>query len=231
MSGFGVNQALAPYAALSLLVTMSSSTASVLDSHYKMQQQRRAANFTILAAVSILAIIFHDGCRVGPPKGRSEMITLMTEYGKQGQWDDAIRVAQEWLKSHPEDGSGANGIVYEQIAMVYLGKASKDATHKDELIKQAVTYFDKDLSVHHPKPADIEFYSAGRGFEEAGDLSTADSCLYYGRALKAFADEEPFIQGETYTDSGATIPLAPIRQENEKSRERVEAKFAKTGCK
>jgi hypothetical protein len=216
---------------MSVLVTMSSPTASVLDSHYKMQQQRRAAQLTFLAAASILAIVFHVGCRVGPPKGRSQMITLMTEYGKQGKWDDAIRVAQEWLKSHPEDGSGANGIVYEQIAMVYLGKASKDATRKDEWIKQAVAYFDKDLAIHQPKPVDIEFYSAGHGFEEAGDLSTADSCLYYGRALKAFADEEPFIQGKTYTDSGATIPLTPIRQENEKSRERVEAKFAKAACK
>ena len=36
------------------------------------------------------------------------MVTLMTKYGKQGKWDDAIRVAQEWLKSHPEDDSGVS---------------------------------------------------------------------------------------------------------------------------
>jgi hypothetical protein len=195
------------------------------------QREHRAAKLTLLAVVLILAIVFLGGCRAGPPKGRSEMITLMTKYGKQGKWDDAIRVAEEWLKSHPEDDSGANGIVYEQIAMVYLGKASRDATHKDEWIRQAVAYFDKDLSVPRQKPVDIEYYSAGRGFEVAGDLSTGDSCLYYGRALKAFADEVPFIQGETYTASGATVPLAPMRQENEKSRERVQAKFAKAGCK
>ena len=66
------------------------------------------------------------------------MITLMTRHGKKGKWDDAIRVAQEWLKSHPEDDSGANGLVYEQMAIVYLAKASRDATHKDEWIRQAV---------------------------------------------------------------------------------------------
>jgi hypothetical protein len=195
------------------------------------QKQRRSAKPTLLAVASILAMVFLGGCRAAPPKTRSEMITLMTRYGKKGKWDDAIGVAQEWLKSHPEDGSGSSGLVYEQMAMVYLAKASRDATHKDEWIRQAVIYFDKDLSLHQQKPIDIEFYSAGRGFEEAGDLSTADSCLYYRRALKAFADEQPFLQGDTYTDSGESIPLAPMRQENEKSRERVEAKFAKAGCK
>ncbi len=160
------------------------------------------------------------------------MITLMTRHGKKGKWDDAIRVAQEWLKSHPEDDSGANGLVYEQMAIVYLAKASRDATHKDEWIRQAVVYFDKDLSLHPQEPFDtVKFYSAGRGFEEAGDLSTADSCLYYGRALKAFADEQPFLQGDTYTVSGDSIPLTPMRKENEKSMERVQAKFVKTGCK
>lgn len=195
------------------------------------QQERGSSKPTLLAAVSILAAVFLGGCRAAPPKTRSELITLMTSYGKQGKWDGAIRLAQEWLKSHPEDGSGANGIVYEQMALVYLVKASRDPMHKDEWIRQAVTYFDKDLSLHQPKPIDIEFYSAGRGFEQAGDLSTADSCLYYGRALKAFVEEQPFLQGDTYTDSGASIPLAPIRQENEKARERVQAKFAKAGCK
>lgn len=159
------------------------------------------------------------------------MITLMTKYGEQGKWDDAIRVAREWLKSHPDDGSAANGIMYGQIAMVYLGKASRDATHKDEWIRQAVAYFDKDLSFPRRKPVDIEFYNAGRGFEAAGDLSTADSCLYYGRALKAFVEEEPFLQGDTDTNYGVSTPLAPARKENEKSQERVQAKFAKAGCK
>lgn len=195
------------------------------------EQERRAATHILLMVVSILAIISLGGCRPHPPKTRGEMITLMTKYGKQGEWDDAIRVAQEWLKLHPEDASGANGIVYEQIGMVYLAKASRDAPHKDEWIRQAVAYFDKSLSEHEPKDVIIKFYSAGRGFEEAGDLSTTDSCLYYGRALKAFADQQPFLQNDTFTDSGGSIPLAPLRQENEKSRERVQAKFAKAGCR
>ena len=196
-----------------------------------MQKERRAIKLTLLAVISILAIVFLGGCREAPPKGKSEMITLMTNYGKRGKWDDAIRVSQEWLKSHPDDGSGDNAIVYEQIGMTYMVRASQDAKHKDEWIRQAVAYFDKDLSLPRQKPFDIEFYSAGRGFEMAGDLSSADNCLYYGRALKAFADEMPYIQGESFTSYGHTFQLAPIRQDIEKSRKRVQAKFANAGCK
>ncbi len=156
------------------------------------------------------------------------MIDLMIKYDAQGKADDAIRVGQEWLKSHPEDDS----IVYTQIAKVYLGKASGDATHRDEWIRQAVAYIDKDLWIYQYKGAHIDFDDAGLELELAGDLSTADSCLYYGRALKAFADEEPSLQGEALlSTSGVTIPLAPLRQRNEESKEKVQAKFAKAGCK
>ena len=78
---------------------------------------------------------------------------------------------------------------------------------------------------------DIELYSAGRGFEMAGDLSTTNGCLYYARAVKAFEEEVSFIQGDSYTAYGKTIPLEPVRQENQKALERVKAKFTKAGCK
>jgi hypothetical protein len=94
-------------------------------------------------------------------------------------------------------------------------------SHKDEWIRQAVEYLDKALSVN----------GTGRGFEIAGDLSTADSCLYYGRALKVFAKEERWLPGELYTESGAVIPLARLGKENKESQERVQAKFAKADCK
>jgi hypothetical protein len=110
-------------------------------------------------------------------------------------------------------------------------KASKDTAHKEEWIEQAVAYYDKDLSVHKKNDVDIELYSAGRGFEMAGDLSTTNGCLYYARAAKAFEEEVSFIQGDSYTAYGKTIPLEPVRQENEKALQRVKAKFTKAGCK
>ena len=185
---------------------------------------------TQLAVISFFAIALLGDCHASAPEKGSEAITLMTKYNQQGRHDDAIRVAQDWLKKHPEDPlHGAT--FYEQIAITYLMKASKDIAHKDEWIQQAVTYYDKDLSVHQKKDVDIELYSVGRGFEAAGDLSTRDGCLYYGRAVKAFEQEVPFIQGDSFTAYGKTIPLAPVRKENEQALVRVKAKFAKANCK
>ncbi len=181
-----------------------------------------------LAITSFFAIILLGGCHASAPEKGSEAITLMARYNQQGRHDDAIRVAQEWLNRHPDD-SGAT--FYEQIAITYLMKASKDSARKDEWIEQAVTYYDKDLSVHQKKDVDLELYSVGRGFEAAGDLSTRDGCLYYERAVKAFEQEVPFIQGDTFTAYGKTIPLAPVRKENEQALERVKVKFTKANCK
>jgi len=154
----------------------------------------------------------------------------MTRYNQEGRHDDAIRVAQAWLKNHPEDPLHGAGF-YEQIAITYLIKASKDTARKDEWIQQAVTYYDKDLAVHQKNDVDLELYTVGRGFESAGDLSTNSNCLYYGRAVNAFEEEIPFIQGDSYTAYGKTTLLAPVRRENEKALERVKAKLDKSNCK
>lgn len=54
---------------------------------------------------------------------------------------------------------------------------------------------------------DVELYDLGRGFELAADLSSSDSCLYHDRALKAFEEEFPFIQGDSFAAFGKTIPF------------------------
>ena len=184
---------------------------------------------TRLVVISFLVIVLLGDCHSSAPERGSEAITLMAKYNQTGRHDDAIKVAQDWLKKHPDDPlHGAT--FYEQIAITYLMKASKDSSHKDEWIQQAVIYYDKDLSVHQEKDVDVELYSVARGFEAAGDLSTRNGCLYYGRAVKAFEQEMPFIKGDSFTAYGKTIPLAPVRKENEQALERVKAKFTKAGC-
>jgi hypothetical protein len=183
-----------------------------------------------LAIISFFAIVLLGDCHASIPEKGSEAISLMARYNRQGRHDDAIRVARDWLKKHPDDPlHGAT--FYEQIAITYLMKASKDKSHKDEWIEQAVSYYDKDLSVHEKKDIDIELYTVGRGFESAGDLSAKNSCVYYGRAIKAFEQEIPFIQGDSFTAYGKTIPLAPVRKENEQALARAKAKFGKANCK
>jgi len=94
-----------------------------------------------------------------------------------------------------------------------------------------VEYYEKEISSRQENPADLTYYDAGRGFEIAGDLSTANRCLYYIKAIQAFEKETPYIRGESYTAYGKTIPLGPVRAENEKALERVKSKYEKAWCK
>jgi len=74
-------------------------------------------------------------------------------------------VAQDWLKKHREDPlHGAT--FYEQIAITYLIKASKDSARKDEWIQQAVAYYDKDLSVRQKNDIDMNFILWGAALSQ-----------------------------------------------------------------
>jgi tetratricopeptide (TPR) repeat protein len=164
-------------------------------------------------------------CKMRPPEKLNDVMNLIVAYNQVGRHDDAIKVAQDWMKNHPDD------LLYDQIAITCLMKASKDSAQKDQWIQQAVANYEKDLSTRKKAAVDVELYEVGRGFEYAGDLSSHASCLYYSRAMKAFEEEVQFIQGDSYTAYGHTTPLAPVRQENQKALERVKSKFDKAGCK
>ena len=57
---------------------------------------------TRLVVISFLVIVFLGDCHSSVPESGSEAITLMTKYNQTGRHDDAIRVAQDWLKKHPD---------------------------------------------------------------------------------------------------------------------------------
>ncbi len=182
------------------------------------------------APASFPVVLLLSGCSRGVPKRASEAVTLMTRYNGAGRYDDAIRLAQDWVREHPDDASD-KAFMYQQMGFTYLSKAIRDPAHKDQWIQQAVVYFDEDLSIHPRSDGDIELFLVGRGFESAGHYSTINRCVYYGRAVKAFEDEVPNIQGDTITLAGTTVKLAPIRQQNEKALERAKLEFTGAGCK
>ena len=171
-----------------------------------------------LIVFSFGALVLFGGCQENTPEFSAGVMNLMTKYNNQGRHDDAIRIAQDWLKKHPDEHE-MRAIFDEQIAISFLMKAGKDAAPKDEWIAQAVAYYDDYVSVCR-KYDDVNLapQNAGWGLEMAGDLSGNNRCLYYGRALELFA--EPY---------GKTIPLKP--QQKEDALKRVKAKFDRTGCK
>jgi len=204
--------------------------------HYRRTRTKNAAwlfaLFPIAFAEPILLLclwlsVAHPFARakIKTPEKPNDAMTLIVNYYQRGRYDDAIRAAQDWMQRHPEDS------LYDQIALCYLAKAAKDSGRKEQWIQEAVSNYDKDLEAHKMNTVDVELYEVGRGFESAGDLSTHDSCLYYGRAVNAFVQEVQFIQGDSYTAYGHTTPLAPVQRENQKALERVKSKIAKAGCK
>jgi hypothetical protein len=174
----------------------------------------------------LIATLFLWGCSADKPQTATEAVALMT---KQND-DKAIKTGEDWLNSHPEE-TAHRGALYEQLAIHYLLKAARDSKHKEDWIRSAVSYYDKYLSSNQTAAVDIRFFSAGHGFASAGDLSSADSCLYYARAVTAFEHEAALVQGNNTTVDGKTFSLAPLRRQNEQALEEVKDKFAKSGCK
>jgi hypothetical protein len=168
----------------------------------------------------LAALVLSGGCQEGVPEFPTGVMNLMARYNQHGRHDDAIRVAQNWLSKHPEEHE-MRAKFDEQIAMSFFLKVPKDASHKEEWIRQAIAYYDDYLSVYREYHVDIVPQHAGLGLEAAGDLSSSERCLYYGRALKVFA--------EPYDKSQKTFPMTPNWKED--SLKRVEEKFDRAGCK
>ena len=181
-------------------------------------------------AILFSAVYLVASCHASSPQSESGVITLMADYTQRGHLDKSIRVGEDWLKKHPEEAPKA-GTVFQQIALVYLMKASKSTTHKEEIVSQAVSYLDKALSVATRKDINLGLYEIGRGFEVAGDLSIPSKCVYHNRAVKAFEEQAPLLQAESVTASGRTFPLASVRRENEKALSSSKAKLAAANCR
>ncbi len=51
--------------------------------------------------VLLITIVALSSCRSNKPRTASEAATIMTEYGRQQNYDEAIRIGEDWLKNHP----------------------------------------------------------------------------------------------------------------------------------
>ena len=97
---------------------------------------------------------------------------------------------------------------------------------------KAVFYTEKALSLNSSRDvAGVHLLQDARGFEVAGDLSTAERRAYYDRAKKILEGRVPLLQGDQITLEGRAFPLAPLRKENDKRLEEAHAKSAKASCK
>lgn len=163
----------------------------------------------------------------------------MRTYEKQGRYDDAVQAGLGALRNTPHDAG-----IYEQIAMVYLTRAAIDSG-RERWTLEATAYSNKAISADPDNPMIV--FDAASVFEKAADLSPAQRCSYYlraielsGRLVHLLDSDHVTAGGERYSVDpvrkdfvahGHTFELKPLKDENERRSEQLRGKSAAAGCR
>jgi hypothetical protein len=156
----------------------------------------------------------------------------MVQLQEKGRYDDAVRVVQDWMSLHQDNPSQVE-FLHIEIALVYTTKAHH-GLKRDESIQNAASQLEEAVKVHaseQPETADTDLLEVGNVYEVLGELTEKDKCQYFAKARKAFQDQWPLIQGDSYTAYGTTVPLEPVRADVRKHLASVEEKSTQAGCK
>jgi tetratricopeptide (TPR) repeat protein len=176
----------------------------------------------VVTFVVLLIACGHVGAQ-HQAESRTDVITRMAEYTREGHYEESIQAGMNALENKPSDE-----VVLRQIAIVYLIRGDKDREHTEQSVKQAIIFAEKSLAIN---PANyVGRYEAARIFEHSGDLSKADKCSLYSRALKTLAEWFSTLQGENIAVEEKSFPTAPLRKEADATKSRIEGKLAQSHC-
>ncbi|HMD10182.1 MAG TPA: hypothetical protein VKH63_21800 [Candidatus Acidoferrum sp.] len=156
----------------------------------------------------------------------------MIELQKQGRYDGAVRVVQNWMNDGTRNISH-DEILYQQIAMIYIARAYKksesrnESAHLAELnLGRSLDLFDKQES----KDNDPWLIEIGGAYEVLGDISDKDKCRLYEKARDLYLEQLPLIKGTSFTAYGYTAQLEPVRTEVRKHLDATKIKLSAAGC-
>ena len=129
------------------------------------------------------------------------------EAAKQGHYDEAVQGALAEIHDEHKDY-----FLYEEVVTVYLMRAYKDESHREEWAQHAVSYIDKMVFL---APNDIpNLLSAAHDYERAGDLSK-NGCSSYEKAAKLCHSLTSLLQPESFMVRDSKFPTKPLRREND----------------
>ncbi|HEV2104075.1 MAG TPA: hypothetical protein VGR58_14955 [Candidatus Acidoferrum sp.] len=188
--------------------------------------------FLALVAASLLFLARMFFYPKPAPQSPGEAVNRMIALQDDGRYDEAARTVQTWLQNNPRNAS-RDGLLYQQIAMVYVIKAYKSPETREDSVRQAALNFDNARILHDKEQSsglDTELFELGSGYEHLGDLSVAEKCKFYEEARQLFEKQAPLIQSETYTASGKTFSLKPLQVEVKKHLDAVREKLSSSGC-
>lgn len=167
------------------------------------------------------------------PQNQQEVLTRMIELEGEGRYDRAVKVVEFWLRDSRRDIS-RDGLLYDQMAMVYIAKAYKRPSSREESIHQAELNLEQSLSLSDQQNQNdlrVDLFEIGGKYELLGDISRRDKCRLYEKAQGLLLRQLPLIRGDSYTAYGKTLRLEPFRAEVRKHLDAVNEKFSKAGCR
>ena len=133
------------------------------------------------------------------PRNQAEVFNRMMELAKEGRYDKAAQVVQNWMNDSRRDSSH-DGFLYQQIAMIYIAKAyKKPATRADSVhaadvnLEKALAFFDRKV----PADNDVSLFGIGGTYQMLGDVADDSKCQYYEKARQSFAIQLPLIKGDS----------------------------------
>jgi len=173
--------------------------------------------------------IYHE-TRV--PQTDAEVLNRMTELFKEGRYDNAVQVAENWMKDTRRDTS-RDASLYQQIAFTYIAKAGKKQSTRDDSMQRAEENLQKAEELFNRETRgglSLDPFEIGGAYEILGDLSIKDRCRFYAKARELFTKQLPLIEGDTFTMAGHTTRLGPVRKDVRKHLDAVMEKSSVSGC-
>jgi tetratricopeptide (TPR) repeat protein len=191
----------------------------------------KAFVFVIIPVFVVLVawLVYHE-TRI--PQNQGEVLNRMIELQKEGRYDKAVQVVQNWMNDGRRDISH-DGLMYGQIAFVYVMKAYKRPTARVESVRRAEENLQKALSFFDGQSQgdlSLDLFEIGGGYEILGDISDKDKCRLYEKARELFLRQLPLIKGDSFTAYGHTTQLEPVRGDVRKHLDAVIGKSSRAGC-
>jgi hypothetical protein len=183
----------------------------------------------VVSLILVAWFVFRDW---PAPKNGSEALNRAIKLQEVGRYDKAVQTVQNWMNDSRRNISH-DGFLYQQIAMIYIVKAYKKPTTREESIHESELNLEKSLDFldkKQPEGIDTDLFGIGGAYEILGDLSEKDRCQFYAKARQAFVRQLPLIKGDSYTAYGKTVPLEPLRTEIKKHLEAVDEKYSRAAC-
>jgi hypothetical protein len=166
------------------------------------------------------------------PQNESEVMDRQIELVRASRCDKAIQVIETWMKNSRRDISH-DGMLYQQIAIAYFGKACSKPTGKRESIRQVDPNLEKALELYNHENADglrVDLFEIGRGHEQLGDLCNQYKCWYYRKSAEELTRQLSLVKGDSYEADGKKSPVEPLRRDINQHLDAVREKSADIPC-